>query len=149
MHLVEHLPKAVGVPDAVPPVEDKGSDQPADEPLQERRAQRAQVDKRRLVCEHAVPDLVADQGEADLTEVDSQRPTIPAGCVRECPAGPNPFEDKEGRGRDDGEDGGRREGHAVLNAMIAGLVRTRRTCVHPALGRRQTDASKLPAVLGA
>src|SRR2546427_9747325 len=109
MHLVEHLPKAVGVPDSMPPVEDERPDQPADEPLQERSVQDAQVDKRRLVRKRAVPDLVARQGEADLTEVDSQRPTIPAWCLRERPTRLNPFEHEEGRGRDASEDGVRRE----------------------------------------
>src|SRR5205809_2498754 len=124
MDLVEHLPEAVRVSDSVPPVEDKRPEQPAREALHDRSVQRAQVDKRRLVRKGAVPDLVAGQGEADLTEVDSQRPSIPARCLRERPTRPNPFEDEEGGGRDDGENGGRCEGHtteASITVIAAGV----------------------------
>src|SRR5882724_7810478 len=103
MHLVEHLPKAVGMPDSMPPVEEERPDQPPREPLQERSVQDAQVNKRRLVRKRAVPDLVAGQSKTDLAQVDGQRATIPSRRVRERPAGPNPFEDEERRRGDDGE----------------------------------------------
>ena len=70
-----------------------------------------------------VPDLIAQQGERDLAEVDSQCPTIPAWRLREHPAGLNPFENEESRGRYDGKNGSR-QGHrtvARIKVITAGV----------------------------
>lgn len=95
VNLVTDAPEKVGiVASAMPPVEDEGSDKPADEAFQKRGHFACEM-KERPPLKPVIPHDASQQNERDLAGVQKGRAEVPSGRFGKLTARKHPFQNEE------------------------------------------------------